>query len=191
MIPAGWREAVRRLMEPTASLLARSGISPSTLTLIGLAPAAIAGWLFATGNVRAGGVMVATSGLFDMLDGHVARLAGRQTRFGALLDSTIDRFSEIAIFLGLAILFEDRLSQYGVLLALSGSLMVSYVRARAEGLDFTCKRGLLQRPERMLILVAGAIAGVNFLRWAVWLIAVLAHVTAVERMLRVRLQSGG
>jgi len=116
----------------------------------------------------------------------VARLSNLQTKFGAILDSTLDRYAEIAVFLGLAVYFRWSMTLYGVVLALGGSLMVSYVRARAEGLDTPCKGGLLQRPERLLLLVVGALLGPRYLEWAIWIIAVLANITAFERLLRVR-----
>jgi CDP-diacylglycerol--glycerol-3-phosphate 3-phosphatidyltransferase len=136
--------------------------------------------------VRLGGVLIGISGLFDLLDGLVARVADKQTVFGALLDSTLDRFAEIAIFIGLAILFRGGTTLYGVILALGGSLMVSYVRARAEGLGSRCDSGMLQRPERLLILLVAALLGAGFLKWAIWIIALLANVTAIERLIRVR-----
>ena len=120
------------------------------------------------------------------MDGLVARVGNKQTDFGALLDSTLDRFAEIAIFIGLAVYFQGTATLYGAVLALTGSLMVSYVRARAEGLGAACQGGLLQRPERFIILLLGALLGASFLKWAIWIIAVLANVTAIERLLRVR-----
>jgi CDP-diacylglycerol--glycerol-3-phosphate 3-phosphatidyltransferase len=131
-------------------------------------------------------VLVGISGLLDMMDGLVAKIGKQQTRFGALLDSTVDRYGELAIFIGLAVLFEGTVSFIGVMLALCGSLMVSYVKARAEGLGFTCEAGILQRPERLVIILLGALLGIGFLKWAIWLVAVLANVTALERLLKVR-----
>jgi CDP-diacylglycerol--glycerol-3-phosphate 3-phosphatidyltransferase len=145
-----------------------------------------AGVVFAEGMVRLGGVLVGISGLFDMMDGLVAKIGKRQTRFGALLDSTVDRYGEIAIFIGLAVLFRGTASFYGVIVALCGSMMVSYVKARAEGLGYSCDKGLLQRPERLVIILVGALLGIGVLKWAIWLVAVLSNVTALERLLRVR-----
>jgi len=186
MIPLSIRLKFRNILEPLARALSAGRVSPNTLTLVGLLPAIAAGMAFAGGMVRLGGVLVGVSGLFDLLDGLVARVANRQTDFGALLDSTLDRFAEIAVFIGLAILFRETVTLYGVILALGGSLMVSYVRARAEGLGFRCDSGMLQRPERLIIVLLGALLGLRFLTWAIWIIAVLANVTAIERLVRVR-----
>ena len=185
-IPLGVRLKCRHILEPLARGLLAWRVSPNTLTLIGLLPAIAAGFVFAKGMVRLGGILIGISGLFDLLDGLVARLGEKQTDFGALLDSTLDRFAEIAIFIGLAVLFRETATLYGVMLALGGSLMVSYVRARAEGLGSACDSGMLQRPERLIIILLGALLGVSFLKWAIWIIAVLANVTAIERLIRMR-----
>jgi CDP-diacylglycerol--glycerol-3-phosphate 3-phosphatidyltransferase len=192
-LPSNIRSWFRDALEPLARGLLALGVSPNALTIIGLVPALAAGIAFAMGLVRWGGVLTGISGLFDLLDGLVARVGNKQTDFGALLDSTLDRFAEIAIFIGLAVLFRETLTLYGVMLALAGSLMVSYVRARAEGLGSSCFGGLLQRPERFIILLLGALLGAGFLKWAIWIIAVLANVTAIERLLRVRahMRAGG
>lgn len=186
MIPLSIRLKFRNILEPLARALSAGRVSPNTLTLVDLVPAVAAGIAFAGGMVRLGGVLVGVSGLFDLLDGLVARVGSKQTDFGALLDSTLDRFAEIAVFIGLAILFRETPTLYGVILALGGSLMVSYVRARAEGLGFRCDSGMLQRPERLIIVLLGALLGLGFLTWAIWIIAVLANVTAIERLVRVR-----
>ena len=186
MIPLSIRVKFRNILEPLARALSAGRVSPNTLTLIGLLPAIAAGVAFAGGRIRLGGILVGVSGLFDLLDGLVARVGNKQTDFGALLDSTLDRFAEIALFIGLAILFRETRTLYGVILALGGSLMVSYVRARAEGLGSRCDSGMLQRPERLIIILLGALLGLRFLEWAIWIIAVLANVTAIERLIRVR-----
>lgn len=186
LIPLSIRLKFRSMLAPLAAGLSSSRVSPNTITVLGFLPAVAAGVVFAQGMVRLGGVLVGISGLFDMMDGLVAKIGNRQTRFGALLDSTVDRYGEIAIFIGLAVLFRGTVSLYGVIVALCGSMMVSYVKARAEGLGYSCDRGLLQRPERLVILLVGALLGIGALKWAIWLVAVLANVTALERLLRVR-----
>jgi len=186
LIPLGLRVKFRRMLEPLAGALIASRVSPSTITILGFVPAVIAGVAFGRGMVRTGGILLGVAGLFDLADGLVARLGNKETKFGALLDSTIDRYSEIAVFAGLAILFRGEATLYGVVLALCGSLMVSYLKARAEGLGFACNAGMLQRPERLVILILGALIGTTVLMWAIWLIAILANVTAVERLLKVR-----
>jgi CDP-diacylglycerol--glycerol-3-phosphate 3-phosphatidyltransferase len=186
LIPLTIRDKFRSMLAPLATGLSAGHVSPNTLTVLGFIPAVAAGFVFATGRVRLGGVLFGISGIFDLMDGLVARLGNRQTRFGALLDSTVDRYAEIAIFIGLAVLFRGTTSLYGVMLALCGSLMVSYVKARAEGLGFSCETGMLQRPERFVIILLGALLGIGFLRVAVWIVAVLANATALERLLKVR-----
>jgi CDP-diacylglycerol--glycerol-3-phosphate 3-phosphatidyltransferase len=186
LIPLGFRVWFRKLLEPLARALDASHVSPNVLTVLGFVPAIGAGVAFGKGMVRFGGILLGVSGLFDLSDGLLARLGNKETKFGALLDSTIDRYSEIAVFVGLAIFYRGEAALYGVLLALVGSLMVSYLKARAEGLGFSCKSGMLQRPERLVILILGALIGANVLKWAIWLVAVLANITAVERLIRTR-----
>ena len=186
LIPDSLRLRFRGILEPLAKALTSSHISPSTITVAGFVPAVVAGFLFTRGMVRMGGVFIGVSGLFDLLDGLVARLGGKETKFGALLDSTIDRYGEVAIFLGLAVLFKGTATAYGVIVALCGSLMVSYVKARTEGLGFSCDVGMLQRPERLIIILVGALIGEAALKWTIWIVAVLANATAIERLLRVR-----
>jgi CDP-diacylglycerol--glycerol-3-phosphate 3-phosphatidyltransferase len=186
LIPLTIRNKFRRLLEPPARVLIATKVSPSTITLIGIIPAVASGIAFGKGSVRLGGVLMGVSGLFDLADGLVARLGSKESKFGAFLDSTVDRYSEIAIFIGLAVLFRQDATLYGVLLAIAGSMMVSYTKARAEGLGVACPGGMLQRPERMVIVIVGALIGARALVWAVWLVAVLANATAVERLLRTR-----
>ncbi len=186
LIPLSIRMGFRKMLSPLARLLNSASISPNQLTLLGLAPAVLAAVFFAKARVRWGGVLVGISGLLDLMDGLVARSGNRQTTFGALLDSTVDRYAEIAIFLGLAILFRDGITLYGVMLALAGSLMVSYLKARAEGLGSECDVGILQRPERLVIVIVGALLGKEALKWAVWLVAILANFTALERLVRTK-----
>jgi CDP-diacylglycerol--glycerol-3-phosphate 3-phosphatidyltransferase len=186
LIPLSLRLKCRGILAPLARGLSSGRVDPNVITLLGFIPAAAAGLAFALGRVRLGGVFILVSGLFDMMDGLVAKLGNRQTRFGAILDSTVDRYAETVIFIGLAVLFRATFGLYGVILALSGSLMVSYVKARAEGLGFSCDVGMLQRPERMLIILVGALLGIGYLRWAIWIVAVLANITALERLLRVK-----
>jgi CDP-diacylglycerol--glycerol-3-phosphate 3-phosphatidyltransferase len=191
LIPASIRNGVRRIMGGTARGAIALGLTPNAVTVIGLIPALLGGWAFARGQVRLGGLFLLVSGVMDMLDGAVARVSGSGSRFGALLDSTIDRYAEIAVYLGLVLLYRDSAwALAGVVLALCGSLMVSYVKARAEGLGLTCNTGMLQRPERLVILMVGAFIGPRGLGWAIYLIAVLANVTAFERLLKMKKQAG-
>lgn len=186
LIPLSIKLKCKGILAPLARVLSSGRVDPNVITILGLIPAVAAGYAFAKGMVRLAGVFILVSGLFDMMDGLVAKLGNRQTKFGAILDSTVDRYAETVVFIGLAVLFRGTFSLYGVILALSGSLMVSYVKARAEGLGFSCDAGMLQRPERMLIVLVGALLGLAYLRWAIWILAVLANITALERLLRVK-----
>jgi CDP-diacylglycerol--glycerol-3-phosphate 3-phosphatidyltransferase len=183
----GVKQSAKRIAEAIARGLASTGISPTQLTLLGFVLNLGVALVLATGNLALGGVLSIVVGAFDMLDGALARVAKRATRFGAFLDSTLDRYSEAAILL--ALLYDasrrgDSLVAVLAFLVVVGSLAVSYTRARAEGLGLDCEVGIAPRPERVLILGIGLIAG---LEWeALALLAVLTHVTAVQRILHVR-----
>ncbi len=184
------------LEDPAARLLSKLGIAPNVLTLLGLVIAGASAYLLGSGQLAAGGVVLLLSGVFDTLDGAVARATGRTTRFGALLDSVVDRVSESVILLGLLIFFlrspSSLSANWGavlVLVALAGSLMVSYVRAKAEGLGIECKVGVLTRTERVVVLAAALIVGQWWppaVRVALGVIGALAAVTTVQRVLHVR-----
>ena len=175
------RTAARRLLgshfeTPAAKLLAALGLSPNAVSLLGLIVAGGSAYLLSTDRFWAGGVVLLASGLFDLLDGALARYAGSTSRFGALLDSTLDRVSETVVLIGLLVYYLNTDSTGGALLcylALAGSLMVSYLRARAEGLGIECTVGIMTRPERVVALGAGLIVG----HW--WPVAVLAVLAAI------------
>ena len=176
----------RKVAEGIARGLERTGVSPTQLTVIGFALNLIVAAVLATGQLPLGGALVLVVGLFDMLDGALARVAKRATTFGAFLDSTLDRYSEAAVLLGL--LYEA--SRRGDLtvstlsfVVIVGSLMVSYARARAEGLGLNCEVGFAPRPERIVLLGLGLIVGLEVP--ALILLAVMTHVTAVQRILHV------
>jgi phosphatidylglycerophosphate synthase len=161
--------------------LSRTGISPNALTVCGFVAMLAVAWILASGHERIAGLLVILVGLFDALDGALARLTGKTSAFGAFLDSTLDRFSEIALYLGLLYLYRgDTLPTVLVYLAITGSLMVSYTRARAEGLGLECKVGLFTRLERLAVLVVGLILERTL--WALVFLAVLSNLTALQRM---------
>lgn len=187
------RSLGQRVNEVPAKLLVKTGISPNLITIIGLLVAFVVAWVLATGHLFLGGFLVLVSGAFDMLDGAVARLTGRGTKFGALLDSTVDRFSEGALFIGLLAYYADKGSFQEIILigaALVGSVMTSYVRARAEGLGLKCEVGIFTRPERVILLAIGLIFSQISCSMLVvlWIIAVLSNLTALQRILQVRKQ---
>jgi CDP-diacylglycerol--glycerol-3-phosphate 3-phosphatidyltransferase len=138
--------------------------------------------------------MIILAGICDVLDGRLARETNKISKFGALFDSTIDRYSEVLIFLGLVTYFLHHHSYMVLLiiLAIAGSFMVSYTRARAEGLGIECKIGIMQRPERLTFLAAGAILGSIpgtrnfFLVLSLWLIAIFANITVVQRIIYIK-----
>jgi len=176
----------QRVNRVPASLLAKIGIAPNAITTVGLALSIVVAWVLATGHFFLGGFLVLFSGAFDMLDGAVARLTGKTSRFGGVLDSTFDRVSEGALLLGLLAYYADRGGQQEILLigaALLGSVMTSYVRARAEGAGLKCEVGVFTRPERVILLAIGLIA--NQMLVILWILAVLSNLIALQRLLHV------
>jgi CDP-diacylglycerol--glycerol-3-phosphate 3-phosphatidyltransferase len=174
------------VLQPIARVFARLGFSPNVLTVIGVLLNVGVAAVLAGGSLALGGALLLLAASFDALDGTLARLTGRQSAFGAFFDSTMDRYSEAIVFGGLLVHFLDQGEQGDSVLvyaAIIGSLMVSYARARAEGLGIECRVGLLTRADRMLLLAAGLILG--WTRLVLWLVAILANLTAVQRMAHV------
>lgn len=172
-----------RLIRPIAELLGNLGLTPNAVTVLGLALTIAVAAVIATGRTQLGGVLLIITLAFDAVDGTLARLTGSTSRFGAFLDSTLDRWAEVALYSALVWLFLQQGQDAGVMLAtaaMATSLLVSYTRARAEGVGIQCKEGLLTRFERMLLLIAGLIFNQVILALAV--IAILAGVTAVQRI---------
>jgi CDP-diacylglycerol--glycerol-3-phosphate 3-phosphatidyltransferase len=180
---------VQRVNRIPAELVAKTGISPNIVTALGLLVALVTAWVLSTGHFFLGGFLVLVSGAFDMLDGAVARISGKSTRFGAILDSTFDRLSEAALFLGLLAYYANQGSFQEIVLvgaALVGSMLTSYVRARAEGLGLKCEVGFFTRPERVILLAIGLI--LNQMLVILWIIAVLSNLVAWQRLFYVRQQ---
>jgi len=183
-------EAFARPLDGTVRAFAR--FSPDVLTITGLVlnGLACAFFAFAGGKgwssphlLRVGAVVALAAAVFDMLDGRVARLRGRETKFGAFLDSTMDRYSDMVLYMGLMILYarvDKTPHMVLVWVAAFGSFMTSYARARAESLIPRCTVGLLERPERIVLLILGGL--LNRMVGALWIIAVLSNVTAVQRV---------
>ena len=181
------RQASRFIVDPIAKLLARWGIHPNVITFGGLAGNAIGAVLLARGDFVWGGILILLMGPIDVLDGATARARGDLSPWGAFVDSTADRWSESVIMLGLLIHYANRAATQEVvlvLLALVGSLMVSYTRARAESLGFSASVGALTRLERYLVLAPALVF--RHPEIALWIIAPLANITAVHRILHVR-----
>jgi CDP-diacylglycerol---glycerol-3-phosphate 3-phosphatidyltransferase len=184
---------VRRWAERFVSVFRESPITPNMLTLFGLVITGAGAFLVATGQLLPGGLVLTVAGFFDVFDGALARASGKVYRYGAFLDSTVDRYSEGVVYLGILIYFlqhHDGLQPIIVMIALAGSFLVSYVRARAQSLGFTCDVGILARPERVVIIVAGLLlesVGVRLGPWspltvALLILAVGTNFTAVQRV---------
>ena len=181
------KSAARQITGPIVQVISKSKVTPDVLTWIGLLINIAAGVIIAYNHLIIGGVLVLISGLFDILDGALARSTNKTTRFGALLDSTFDRLSEAAIFVGLLVLYIGKgevLMPTLVSLAMVGSFLTSYVRARAEGLGLDCQTGLFTRAERVIILVLGLMFS-QILLIAVAILVVLSFVTVCQRMVHV------
>jgi CDP-diacylglycerol--glycerol-3-phosphate 3-phosphatidyltransferase len=189
---------VRRRAEALITALGRTPLTPNQVTVVGLALTSIAAGLAAFGHLRWAGVVLIFAGTCDILDGALARSTNASYPYGAFLDSTLDRYSEGVVYLGLAAYFlsvDGPLQRWLVLAtlaALAGSFLVSYVRARAQSLGFTCKSGLFQRPERVVVTVVGLLFANAFggyvLDGIVFLLAIVTNVTALQRIREVWLQ---
>jgi CDP-diacylglycerol--glycerol-3-phosphate 3-phosphatidyltransferase len=180
------RQWSRWLVEPIARALARAGITPNALTLSGFALNIINVYLLAVGRQQLAGALILLFTALDAFDGTLARITGRVTRFGGFLDSVLDRYTEAALFFGLLVFYAQaphRAAIYLIYAALVGSLMVSYTRARAEGLGLCCQEGWFTRVERIIVLSLGLLLGQ--MRIALWVLAVLSNVTAVQRIVHV------
>ena len=193
-LPSDLREHGTRLLTPVLDLFVRTGLSPNVITTIGFLVTMGAGLAYFLGSLQWGGFLVLLGGLFDVIDGYVARQTERVTTFGSFYDSTLDRISEVMVFLGVFSLYngmEPNIGEpwmvYVVALALAGSLLVSYTRARAEGMGIECRVGLMQRAERVLLL---GIATLFFATWRAGLVltlvmiamAVLTNLTLIYRI---------
>ena len=184
------RARLRDILNPLGAWLNRLGLAPNSFTLIGLAGAALGAYVLARGDLPLGGGLVLATGLVDALDGPMARMRGDAPGFGAFVDSVSDRYSELLVYGGLLVYYlgqgDDRMVLF-VFAAAAGAVMVSYVKARAEGLGFEGGVGILTRMERLLVLGPGLVLG--FADVAIALVAVLANLTAIQRILFVRRQA--
>ena len=177
-------------LDPVGGFLNRIGLTPNTMTLLGLAGTTLGAYFLARGNMLWGGLLVLIMVPIDALDGTMARLRGEAGDFGAFVDSVSDRYSELIILGGLLYYFLTINDQIGVMLsfaAAAGSVLVSYVKARAEGLGYTAKIGILTRVERYLVLAPSLLFNQPFI--GVALIAILANFTALQRIWYVRAQA--
>lgn len=176
-------------LDPFIEKIVRIQVHPNHFTILGLVISLISAVFYAKHNLRLGGLFILLSGICDIIDGKVARKTGQSSKFGALFDSSLDRYAELFMFLGTAIYFVQKdhpITSIVVFLALGGSMMVSYVRARAEGLGFECKVGIMQRPERIVYIGVSSLIHPYLLELVIWMIAILSNFTAIQRMYHVR-----
>jgi len=196
------------VVEPVGDLFGRAGVHPNVLSFTGLIFSAAAGFLYSQGRFFWAAWVVLFAGICDTLDGHIARKTKKNSPFGAFFDSTLDRYSDMFLFVGLAYYYAGGPSFYAsdtgghgspwtvvvIVLAIAGSFMVSYTRARAEGLGVQCKAGMMQRPERITLLLIGSLlgsiptVGPVLMKLTLLLLAVSVNLTALYRMIYVRKQ---
>ena len=184
MLTRGIGAGAQFILDRLVRALSLTRIHPNVLTAIGLLINIVAAVLFAQGRFRAAGLVVVGAGLFDMVDGRVARVTKTVTPFGAFFDSVVDRYSDMALYMGLLVYYaraERFLYVVLVAVVMAGSVMISYTRARAESLIPTCKVGFLERPERIVLIIIGALW--NRMAPVLWIIAVLSNITVVHRIL--------
>lgn len=178
---------VRTQVQRLGYYLAQTRLSPNAFTVIGLFLNIIVAAIIGSGNLVVGGIMALVAGAFDMLDGAVARVTGKITRFGGFFDSTLDRYSESIVYFGLLFyLLETDAGTTAIALlfaAIVGSLMVSYTRARAEAASIDAEVGLFARPERIILLAILLIFGQPVI--ALWILAVVTNFTTLQRILHV------
>ena len=182
-----YKASLTRLGDPVARALLRAHVRPNHLTLVGLGVSILAACAFAQGSLRTGAVLLTLAGLFDFFDGSLARLANSVSAFGAFLDSVVDRYSDLVVLLGVVLYYHRGADTTGVFLtmvALVGTIMTSYTKARAQSIGVACEIGLIERPERLIVLIAGATF--NLLTPAMIVLAVLTNLTALQRILYMR-----
>ena len=185
------KERLRGFLDPVVGLLDSIGVTPTAMTVIGLLISFIGSIFVVRGSIRLAGLILLISGLCDALDGSIARRQNSTSIFGAFIDSTSDRISELLYF-GAFILYFHGEGAWGsfmillTLVALSGSLLTSYVRARAEGLGLECRVGWLERPERLVALIIGMLLGRILLTISLLFVAVMSVITVIQRIIHVR-----
>jgi CDP-diacylglycerol--glycerol-3-phosphate 3-phosphatidyltransferase len=188
MFTSRFQKWVRRHALRLAAWIGRLPVTPNQVTVAGMLLTFASAALVASGHLLPGGVVLAFAGTFDILDGALARATNRTYPYGAFFDSTLDRYSEGAIYVGIAIYFLGtgsplvRWEVLATLLALAGSFLVSYVRARAQSLGFKCDSGFFARPERVFVTVLGLVFGGTALTIVILALAVLTNFTVVQRI---------
>jgi len=184
------RVVFKGILDPIGAFLNNLGLMPNTMTILGLVGNVIGAAFIASGNIQIGGVIILLMGPVDALDGTMARLRGMASQFGAFVDSVTDRYSELVIMLGLLVYYlriPDPTAILVVYIAAAGSVLVSYVRARGQSLGWDSKTGILTRFERYLVLAPALI--LNYPTIGLWIIAILANITAIQRIIDIRRQA--
>jgi CDP-diacylglycerol--glycerol-3-phosphate 3-phosphatidyltransferase len=200
------RSPVYRIIEPITRWFVRNRVHPNFISFLGFVSTVVAGWMYHQDHVRTAGWFVLLGGLWDIFDGRVARESGLASKFGSFFDSTLDRISEIVVFLGLLSLYNSYSGEgrsladvwmvYAIFLAMGGSMMVSYTRGRAEALGLDCKVGFMQRAERVVLLGLGSILfGLSWNGLAIEVIivvmAITTNITAIQRIVWVYQHAAG
>ncbi len=181
-----YKKSLHGVADPVARLLLRAHVRPNQLTVLGLGVSMVAAHAFFEGRLRLAAALLAVAGLFDFFDGSLARLAGSESAFGAFLDSVVDRYSDLVVLLGIVLYYERADGTWGIfftMVTLIGTIMVSYTKARAQSIGIRCEIGLMERPERMIVLIAGGVF--HLLTPAVIVLALLTNLTALHRILYV------
>lgn len=180
----------KALLDTIGTFLNNLGLMPNTITILGLVGNTIGAAFLSQGQMTIGGIIILAMGPVDALDGTMARLRGMEGKFGAFVDSVTDRYSELVIFGGLLYYYVDQgnvLASMLVFLATAGSVLVSYIRSRGQSLDWDTKVGILTRMERYLVLAPTLIFNIPIV--GLWIIAIFANVTAIQRIIDIRRQA--
>ncbi len=197
LLPKNIQNIYYKLINPIVNFLIKNSIHPNSLTTFGLIFSIISAVLLAKGYFSWAGLSIIIAGTCDVMDGMVARATGRGSKFGALFDSSIDRYSEVFMFFGACFFFVKNdmyITSIAVFICISGSLMVSYIRAKSESLGLQCKVGIMQRAERIVYLALGALLGnITFVEPSypvsliivIWFIAIFSNFTAIQRLYHV------
>jgi phosphatidylglycerophosphate synthase len=190
-----FKERSRRLLDPSVAFLSSLGVSPLFVSTLGLVLGLVAAYAVLRGSLFWGGVFALFSGICDVLDGGIARQSGRESAFGAFIDSTFDRIGEYALYGAMLVYYGDRgyprVLLVVIWIAMGASLLVSYTRARVEGLGRSCTVGLLERPERFVLLTLGLLLGSRVLTAALTVVAVGASYTVAQRIAHARRATRG
>ncbi len=184
MLSARFRGFSDKIMLPLGGAFAKTGLGPNAVTIMGLLTSALTAGAFAYGNLFYALILLALTSFFDVLDGAVAKATGKVTRFGGFLDSVADRYSDMLILIGVALYLKEHYIL--IMVVMAGSILVSYSRARAETFIEKCDRGFAERAERLIVLMLAtllAIAGVDLFYESLVLLAVVTHLTVLQRVL--------